>query len=145
MQLLFKYIEYKIYLNNTPSPSSPHHLRRTWTSAGYLWIVQWIVGTDTLRKHLRWPSTAGGRLVTTGILSWSETVLEGVLEARKKCSDKWFVDKVPLTAGCQLKSHLHRSLPEKTFKPTMFLALKVKTSLVVVSPPGILLSSINSH
>lgn len=104
------YREHKIYLNSTPSPSSPHHLRRTWTSVGYLGMVQWIVGIDTLRKHLRCPSTAGGRLVTTGILSWSETILEGVLEARKKCSGKWFIEEVPLTAGCWAKSHLHRSL-----------------------------------
>ena len=104
------YREQKIYLNSTPSPSSPHHLRRTWTSLRYLGMVQWIVGTDTLRKHLRCPSTAGGRLVTTGILSWSETVLEGVLEARKKCSHKWFIADAPMTAGCQAKSYLHRSL-----------------------------------
>lgn len=79
-----KYEQLYMYLNSTPSLSSPHHLRRTWTSAGCLWIVQWIVGTETRRKHLRWPSTAGGRLVTTGILSWSDTVLGGVLVSRKK-------------------------------------------------------------
>lgn len=56
-------IKYQTHLKSVPLDVSPHHLNLTWVASGGLGVVHVTLAMATLRKHLRGPSTAGGRLV----------------------------------------------------------------------------------